>query len=107
MKQKKQVITLGVLLVIAALVWYSQRSDTAPSSSGHVFDAEKYQIFSVENPQLRWWEIEKAQKTEYKSGGRNIFSKQAPVVVATNAKPAAVVEARKFVGPVYEPPPPP
>jgi hypothetical protein len=106
MKQKKQVITLGVLLVIAALVWYSQRSDTAPSSTSRVFDAEKYQIFSPENPQLRWYEIEKAQKTEYKGGGRNIFSKQAPVVVATNVKPAAVVPHHVDYGP-FPPPPDP
>jgi hypothetical protein len=110
MKQKKQVITLGVLLVIAALVWYSER-DTSAGPSSTVFVAEKYQIFSVENPAIRWSEIERAQKTEYKGGGRNIFSKQAPVVVATNAKPAAVVHRHVDVGPppdpVIPPPPPP
>jgi hypothetical protein len=104
MKQKKQIIVLGVLLVVAVAVWYSQRT-TSDASNSPATAAQNYQLFSVENPRIRWEELERAQKTEYKSSGRNIFSKQAPVAVATVTAP--VVEPYKPKGPMPEVPPPP
>ena len=39
---------------------------------------QNYQPIGVDNPQLHNDAVEKARKTEYKSAGRNIFSRQLP-----------------------------
>src|SRR5260370_12967948 len=39
---------------------------------------QNYQLLSVDNPQLHTDGVDKARKTEYKSRGRNIFSRELP-----------------------------
>jgi hypothetical protein len=79
MNQKRQIIMLVALLAVAGNVWYwfyFREKTVAPS--GTVSVAQSYQLLSVENPAIRWHEVENARKTEYKSNGRNIFSAIAP-----------------------------
>jgi hypothetical protein len=77
MKQKQQVIVLGVLVVVAALVWSFEWRKQAPSAQT-MDSIQNYKVLAVENPQIRWPELERARKTEYKSNGRNPFSTIAP-----------------------------
>ena len=106
MKQKKQVVALGVLMAIAAIVWYFERVQPAiPESNIALADANP-PLLPVENLQIKIWELEEARKTEYKSSGRNIFSPIAPP--PPQAVPAS--KPRDFhepYGPQKPPPPPP
>jgi hypothetical protein len=77
MKQKHQIIVLVVLVVVAALIWVFQWRKPTSSMQTASF-IQDYKGFAVENPQIRWQELERAQKTEYKSNGRNPFSMNAP-----------------------------
>jgi len=104
MKQKNQVIVLVVLVVVAALIWsFEWRQQTRSMQTASFI--EDYKGLAVENPQIRWQELERAQKTEYKSNGRNPFSSIAPPT------PAEVQKANdaklQQSGPVLPPPPPP
>jgi hypothetical protein len=104
MKQKNQIVVLCVLVILAAAVWYEERSDSADSSSP-AFVAQNYQLLSVENPAIRWDELARAQKTEYKSLGRNPFSKVAPPPAQT---PGSVAPSGKvpYTPHTVTPPPP-
>jgi hypothetical protein len=103
MKQKNQVIVLVVLVVVAALIWSFEWRQQTPSMQTATF-IEDYKGLAVENPQIRWQELDRAQKTEYKSNGRNPFSIIAP------PSPADVKrdnEAKLHPpAPVIPPPPP-
>jgi hypothetical protein len=91
-KQQKQLAVLAALVVVAALVWYLESGQPVPGIVNQQFVVQNYQPLPVENPELHWDRITRAQKTEYKSGGRNPFSLQAepiapnPALVAANAK---------------------
>jgi hypothetical protein len=106
MKQKNKLIILSVLVVLAAAVWYEERSDSAASASP-AFVAQNYQLLSVENPGLHWDALERARKTEYKSAGRNPFSKQAPPPVQTPGSLAASGKPAYVPRTVPKPPPDP
>ena len=106
MKHRKQIIALVVLLVIAGVVWYYERNDsTAPS--GTAFVAQNYQLLSIENPQIRWQKLEASRKTEYKSSGRNPFSKVAAPPTSPNDPRAPKSDPYRKQGPELPPPPPP
>jgi len=112
MKQKKQLVILGVLVVVALLVWFGQ-SGGKPTIAGVVnpgFVAQNYQPLPVENPELHWGGIDHARKTDYKSNGRNPFSLQAAPLDAASG-PNKIVENTKLPyrpkGPLKEPPPQP
>jgi hypothetical protein len=86
MKQKQQLWWLGGLVLVAAAIWYYELAPTvvpgkAFASTGSV------SLLTVDNPALRWDELHRAQKTEYKSAGHNPFSLVAlppePVAGAT------------------------
>jgi hypothetical protein len=107
MKQQKQIIVLCVLAAVAALVWYVERSDSAGTASPASL-AQPPPLLSIENPGIHWGELERAQRTEYKSIGRNPFSKQAPAVATVaQGEAAKLKEPRPPVGPQKEPDPPP
>lgn len=108
MKQQRLVIVLVVLLVVAGLVWFRYlKSDSTVLTADASTNDQDYKPLSIENPRLRLEEIVSTRKTEYKSGGRNIFVAQAaaPVVVAQQQQKP---KPRK-VGPELpiDPPPPP
>lgn len=77
MKQKNQIIVLVVLVVVAALVWGFELHKQAPAVLTASF-IEDYKPLGEDNPRIRWEELDRAQKTEYKSNGRNPFSMIAP-----------------------------
>jgi hypothetical protein len=101
MKQKKQLWWLGGLVLVAAAIWYYELTPTvvltkAFASTGSV------SLLTVDNPALHWDELHRAQKTEYKSAGRNPFS-----LVALPPEPVAGIAqvAQKTRDP-YGPRPP-
>jgi hypothetical protein len=102
MKQSQQVILLVVLLVIAGIVWGFERNQHTPSIQT-ANSIQNYKVLAVENPQIRWPEVERAQKTEYKSSGRNPFSMIVPPTPAEVQKAKAAAQPP----PVALPPPPP
>jgi hypothetical protein len=77
MKQKHQFIVLIALVVVAGLVWGFELHRQAPAVQTASF-IEGYQPLGRDNPRIRWEELERAQKTEYKSNGRNPFSMIVP-----------------------------
>jgi hypothetical protein len=104
MTQKNQMILLGALVLIMAVVWYFNRS-TSTAAPGNVASFQNYQLLAIENPQLHRDKMEAAQKTEYHSLGRNPFSEIAPRPEQQKVK---TVASHASVGPpVLAPPPPP
>lgn len=98
MKQQKQTITLVVLVVIAAIVWF-WNSRQNPAAAGASTIASGYSPINVENPAIRWWKLDRVRKTDYKTTGRDPFNEHAPL--PPTPKP---LEAGQ---PGYVPPPPP
>src|SRR5882762_2220017 len=104
MKQKKQFAVLVVLLLIASAIWFfyfdhDKSVVTADAKSA----VHNYKLLSVDNPQLHTEGVERARKTEYKSRGRNIFSRELP------PPPPPTVQPKKPEpsGPKPDVPPPP
>ena len=101
MKQKHQIGIFLVLVVIAAMVWVWNYRRTPVVAD--VSDLKDDFVFSVENPQIRLSEVERARKAEYKSSGRNPFSSvQAPAPTVSDTG-----EKHEVQGPQLPPPPPP
>jgi len=102
MKQKQQIIVLVVLVVVAVLIWSFEWRRQTPAMQTANF-IQDYKGLAVENPQIHWAELQRAQKTEYKSNGRNPFSVIAP------PSPADVPrdDAKHPPIPAIPPPPPP
>jgi len=100
-KQKHQIGVFLVLVVIAAMVWFWNYRRTPVVAD--VSDLKDDFVFSVENPQIRLGEIERARNTDYKSSGRNPFSPvQAPAPPVSDT-----AEKHEVLGPQLPPPPPP
>jgi len=79
MKQTKQLVVLVVLLLIAGFIWFLYFDHNKPVVTADAIPTpQNYHPIGVENPQLHSDAVEKARKTEYKSAGRNIFSRQIP-----------------------------
>src|SRR5258708_34275020 len=79
MKQKKQLAVLVVLLLVAGVIWFLYFDHNKPMVTAQAGSPiQNYQLLSVDNPQLHNDGVDKARKTEYKSGGRNIFSRELP-----------------------------
>jgi hypothetical protein len=108
-KQQRLVIVLVVLLVVAGLVWFSYfKNDSSALTANASAATQDPPPLYIENPQLHTDRIPAARKTEYKSGGRNIFVAQAaaPAVVAqSQQKPKPLKYGPE--PPVPDPPPPP
>src|SRR5712692_5434030 len=80
MNQKKQLIVLVVLLLTAGFIWFLYFNNSKPVVTADARPAtQNYQPIGVDNPQLHKDGVEKARKTEYKSSGRNIFSREIPL----------------------------
>jgi hypothetical protein len=77
MNQKQKVIVLVALVFVAVLVWTLEWRQQTPSAITSTFITD-YKPLGEENPGIRWEELYRAQKTEYKSNGRNPFSLIAP-----------------------------
>lgn len=98
MKQRKQIIALVILLLIAGGVWlWNSRQN--PTTAGASTIVSNYSPINVENPAIRWWKLEKSRGTEYKGSGRNPFSAVPP--------PPPAPKVPKPGDKDYVPPPPP
>lgn len=107
MKKKLEVMALGVLVIAAVLVWlgaWKVRSGDDPP----ITVLNNLPAFAVENPQVRWDELQRAQETEYKNNGRNPFSAiAAPIAASGGSKASAKApEPSGPVGPRWVPDPP-
>src|SRR5258708_6437135 len=101
MKQKKQVVVLVVLLLIAGVIWLLYFDHGKPVVTADASSAIRdYRPLGVDNPQLHNDGVDKARKTEYRSGGRNIFSRELP-------PPPVPKPDKKHLEPPPPPPPPP
>ena len=106
-KQLKEWIALLGLLAVAVAVWYAYSHQSAAAGSGlpgktdfKQINAQDFGKFIVD--------LEKAQTTEYKSAGRNIFVMgPAPVQAASNATARQKEPFRIYNQPQLPPPPPP
>jgi len=98
-RQKKELIVLAALAAIAGLVWYMYAGRSAAPSSGT--SASKYSPINAQDYNVLIKGLAKAQQTEYKSVGRNIFVLTAVPVEAVNQGPVK----KPFV--VYNQPQPP
>lgn len=99
MKQKREIIVLVILLVIAGLVWHYQGT-SQPHAVEALATIQNYKVLAEKDSRIHWEELQRAQKTEYKSSGRNPFSLIAtPAPDPHKPKPVPV--------PVIPPPPPP
>jgi hypothetical protein len=104
-KQTRERIVLGVLVVIALIVWYVYaRPNAAVNGSSSASGA--YTPINAQDFGVVLLGLEKAQSTEYKSSGRNIFIANS---VPTNAAAVAVKKTKLFQskGPKEDPPPAP
>jgi hypothetical protein len=109
MKKKLEITVLAVLVITAVVVWlgaWKVRSAVDPP----IIVLSNLPAFDVENPQVRFDELKRAQEAEYKSNGRNPFSQIAAVVETSGGTTGKVKIAHKYqdVGPPpFVPPPPP
>jgi hypothetical protein len=103
MNDKTKWQILVALIAVAALTWYlERRSDSANVSTAQLSQVP-YKPLPVENPALQREKQQASRNTEYKGGGRDLFSEMAP-------PPSVVVQKdvqRSPQGPVSPPPPPP
>jgi hypothetical protein len=106
MKQKQQIIVLVALVVVAALIWSFEFRKQTPSIEKANLIGD-YRGLAVENPQIRWQELERAQKTEYKSSGRNPFSNNAPLKAQETQDKTNHPKGKELPPPPPPPPPPP
>ncbi len=106
-KQKKELYALAVLLVAAAAVWYFQYGKR-PVAGGFSMDSKTYTPINAQDFSSVLEQLTKAQSTEYKTSGRNIFVAGAvPVTADPNAPIAVVKPPFPNQGPHPPPPPPP
>lgn len=102
MNQRKQFAVLVVLLVVAGFIWFLYFEGSRPVVTADAMPAaQNYRPIGVDNPQLHKDPVERARKTEYKSSGRNIFSREIPPLPLTRE------QKKKLEAPPPLPPPPP
>jgi hypothetical protein len=106
MKQKNQLIALALLVLAAVGVWYWQWYE--PKTGSKVNNStflQSYQTLNFPNPEIRWNEVERRRKAEYKGAGVNPFSTVVPPDPADVRK--AEDDARKIADAHKNDPPPP
>jgi len=109
MKQKRQIIVLGVLVGIAALTWLLYFRSDGPAIADVKMAVQNFPALNQESPQLRLEEITRARNTEYKGGERPIFSAgpTPPNPIQTAVRPRVDPNYYVAQGPKPPVPPPP
>ena len=102
-RQQKELIALAALVLVAALIWYWHFGPAATAGSGS--SVNNYSPINAQNYIVVINGLAKAQATEYKSAGRNIFVMGAMPVEMAKQGPVK----KPFVpqGPQPPAPPPP
>jgi len=105
MKQKNQIFVLvGLVSILLGVFWYANHSvPSGPLTTSNL--TRPYTPFGVESPAPRFWEIERARKTEYARTLRNIFSPNAPPPELDKKDPGVTSQPYRPKGPQKEPPP--
>jgi len=103
-KQQKELIALAALVLIAGAIWYFHLGRSTTSNSG--FSANNYTQINAQDYGRIFIGVTKAQGTEYKSAGRNIFVMGAmPVETAKQGPPKKVFVVYNQPQPPAPPPP--
>jgi hypothetical protein len=105
MSERNKGLLLGALVVVAALLWYYERSGDSAASASAAYGEASYKPLAVENPALQRDKQRASQKTEYKGTGRDLFSELAPPPPQDPRK--VEVASHGPIGPQIPPPPPP
>lgn len=103
-KQQKELIALVGLVLVAVLIWFYYGRESKPSSG--LTSGGQYTLINAQDYGVIVNGLEKAQKTEYKPTGRNIFV-IGPMPVQQAANTAPVKPPFINQGPHPDPPPPP
>ncbi len=104
MKQQKELIALAVLVLIAGSIWYFHLGRSTTPSPG--FSTSHYSPINALDYIVIINGLAKAQGTEYKSAGRNIFVMGAlPVEAAKQGLPKKVFVVYNQPQPPGPPPP--
>ncbi len=79
MKQQKQIIALVVLILVAVGIWGWSwyEPNKGPNGNNSTF-LQSPQPLNFPNPTIRWDEVERRRKAEYKGIGVNPFSHEVP-----------------------------
>ncbi len=108
-KQQKEQVSLAVLLVLAALVWFFYFGQSS-SVGGGPSKPSAYTPIDAQDYTVIFKDMQQSQSTAYKPSGRNIFiagpAEATPAEVA-QAKAAAKPAPLLPTVPVPVPPPPP
>jgi len=104
-KQQKELIALAVLLAAAGALWFAYGHQSQGTSFGPGKASNAKKINAQDFGQIIV-DLEKAQSTEYKSAGRNIFV-MGPMPVETGAGPQVKPKEPFRVFNLPQPPPPP
>lgn len=107
MKQKKEIyVLIALIVVLIGVGWYVLHSTPSgplsPSAVSH-----GYAPLGVESPAPRFWEIERARKTDYTKTLRNIFNPNAPPPEPDKNTAVAANRPHTIFGPQQAPPPVP
>jgi len=78
MKQQKQIIVLVVLILVAVGIWGWSWYEPKKGANGSNSTFLQYQPLNFPNPTIRWDEVERRRKAEYKGIGVNPFSHEVP-----------------------------
>jgi len=105
MKQKKEIYVLvGLLVVLTGVAWYVMHSTpSGPLAASAV--SHSYAPLGVESPAPRFWEIDRARKTEYTKTLRVIFNMNAPPPEPDKTTAAAANQSHGKMGPPVPPAP--
>jgi hypothetical protein len=103
-RQQKELIAMAVLVLVAASIWYFHLGRAATPNSGN--SATNYSPINAQDYIVIINGLAKAQGTEYKSAGRNIFVMGAMPVEAAKLGPVKV-PFRNYDQPQLPAPPPP
>jgi hypothetical protein len=101
-KQRKQLILLAALVVIAALVWYVYFGRTQGAPESVAFRADSYTPINAQDFSIIFKQRGDAQKTVYKPSGRNPFVASPippPAAPVTTAKAAEKSRWRDYTVP--------
>lgn len=103
-KQTRELYILAALVLVAGLVWYFEFAKP-PVSTGFSLDNKTYTPINAQDFGGVLDRLDKAQSTEYKSTGRNIFVMGALPVAEAGPK-VAPKPVHVNQGPQTPPPPP-
>jgi hypothetical protein len=88
-KQRKELLLLAALLVLAAAVWYAYFGRMKGAPGEVAFRADSYTPINAQDFSIIFKQRGDAQRTEYKPSGRNPFVASALPVVAPVTAPKA------------------